>query len=365
MAEPVNQADNGLSSPERASRGAPSRRRSPAQSLESPDPQTPDARELSTLDLFGDSPDDGAADPTASAGAEAASPEAVSLRAPRLSPASASSSSSTPTPAARRPARPKAPMTPMPEGNGTAGAGAFGVDAPRVEPVFAAVLSPAPMPVSAAAEPAGETQTPPATPAVDARAEPFDFAPPVASAQTASPIDPAAPGWEPFVPFAPATGAAAAAASFDSAADFKPAASPEPALAAWRADTVAALAAQARRTKWMLIAAVTALGVTVVVAIAQTLMIATLSSDNLAQQQRIDVQMQKQQASLDAMSAQLAAAAAAPVAAVAPPAPAPVSKPAAPAEPRHVKRAAKPAERAAAHATSRTKAHAHSQQTAR
>lgn len=353
MAESVNQADNGLLSPERASRSAPSRRRTPAPSLESPDPQAPDAREVSTLDLFGDSPDAG----LGSAEAHSASPDAGDLREPRLSPA----------PAARRAARQKAPVMPTPEGDEATGAGAFGMEGPRVEPVFAAAPA-----VSEAA--VAETPAP-----LSAPAEPFDFAPPVSSVLSPAPdlsasseqaepqAKPMTPGWEPFVPFAAATGGSAS--GFEPAAKFESAAHPEPALTASLADTVATLGAQARRTKWMLIVAVAALVVTVLVAIAQTLMIATLSSDSLAQQQRIEVLMQKQQASLDAMSAQLAAAAAAPVAAIAPPAPvaAPVSKPVAPAEPRHVKRAAKPTERAAEHAAtkSKTKAHAHSQQTSR
>lgn len=358
MAESVNQADNGLLSPERASRSAPSRRRTPAPSLESPDPQAPDAREVSTLDLFGDSPDDGLASAEAASVASSASP--ASLREPRLSPA----------PAARRAARQKAPVMPTPEGDDAPGAGAFGVQGSRVEPVFAAA------PVAAAVSEAAVAETPAVTPAP---AEPFDFAPPVSSVLSPAPdlsaspehaapqAKPMTPGWEPFVPFAAATGGSAS--GFEPAAKFEPAAHPETALTASLADTVATLGAQARRTKWMLIAAVAALVVTVLVAIAQTLMIATLSSDSLAQQQRIEVLMQKQQASLDAMSAQLAAAAAAPVAAIAPPAPvaAPVSKPVAPAEPRHVKRAAKPTERAAEHAATKnkTKAHAHSQQTSR
>lgn len=360
MAESVNQADNGLLSPERVSRSAPSRRRTPAPSLESPDPQAPDAREVSTLDLFGDSPDDGLASAEAASVASSASP--VSLREPRLSSA----------PAARRAARQKAPVMPTPEGDDAPGAGAFGVQGSRVEPVFAAA------PVAAAVSEAAVAETPAVTPAP---AEPFDFTPPVSSVLSPAPdlsaspehaapqTKPMTPGWEPFVPFAATTGATGSVSGFEPAAKFEPAAHPEPALTASLADTVATLGAQARRTKWMLIAAVAALVVTVLVAIAQTLMIATLSSDSLAQQQRVEVLMQKQQASLDAMSAQLAAAAAAPVAAIAPPAPvtAPVSKPVAPAEPRHVKRAAKPTERAAEHAATKnkTKAHAHSQQISR
>lgn len=82
-------------------------------------------------------------------------------------------------------------------------------------------------------------------------------------------------------------------------------------------ETVAAMALQARRTKWMLTAAVAALVVTAGVAIAQTLVLANLSADTAAQRQRFDVLMQNQQAALDSVTARLAEQAAVPVAAMA------------------------------------------------
>ncbi|HKT98833.1 MAG TPA: hypothetical protein VJS30_20245 [Paraburkholderia sp.] len=89
----------------------------------------------------------------------------------------------------------------------------------------------------------------------------------------------------------------------------------ERAMAGLPTEIVAAMAAQTRRTKWMLTAAVTALVVTAGVAIAQTLLLASLSADTAAQQQRFDLLMQNQQAALDSVAARLAApAAAAPVA---------------------------------------------------
>ncbi|WP_322062739.1 hypothetical protein [Paraburkholderia sp. J63] len=113
-------------------------------------------------------------------------------------------------------------------------------------------------------------------------------------------------------------------------------------------EIVAAMAAQTRRTKWMLTAAVAALVVTAGVAIAQTLLLASLSADTATQQQRFDVLMQNQQVALDNMGARLAAPAAT-LAAAAPPPP-----PATP--PRHAARAAtmpktseKATSRAAAH----------------
>lgn len=131
----------------------------------------------------------------------------------------------------------------------------------------------------------------------------------------------------------------------------------ERAVAALPSEVVAAMAAQTRRTKWMLTAAVAALVVTAGVAIAQTLLLASLSADTAAQQQRFDVLMQNQQAALDSMAARLAAPAAA-VAAVAPP-PTSVATATAATQPRHATRAAKApktSEKAASRAAS-SKAH--------
>lgn len=136
------------------------------------------------------------------------------------------------------------------------------------------------------------------------------------------------------------------------------------AVAALPTEIVAAMAAQTHRAKWMLTAAVAALVVTAGVAIAQTLLLASLSADTEAQQQRFDVLMQNQQAALDSMVTRLTAPAAA-VAAVAPPpagvatATGPTHTQPAATSPRHAARAAKApktAEKAASHSAS-SKAH--------
>lgn len=136
------------------------------------------------------------------------------------------------------------------------------------------------------------------------------------------------------------------------------------AVAALPTEIVAAMAAQTHRAKWMLTAAVAALVVTAGVAIAQTLLLASLSADTEAQQQRFDVLMQNQQAALDSMVTRLAAPAAA-VAAVAPPpagvatATGPTHTQPAATSPRRAARAAKApktAEKAASHSAS-SKAH--------
>ncbi|CAM2164981.1 Flagellar hook-length control protein FliK [Paraburkholderia sacchari] len=122
-----------------------------------------------------------------------------------------------------------------------------------------------------------------------------------------------------------ATGNTARMISAVHAADLGPVVhseAPERATAVLPADIVAAIsaqtAAQTRRTKWMLTAAVAALVVTAGVAIAQTLLLASLSADATAQQQRLDVLMQNQQTALDNMASRLAAlTAGAPAAAVA------------------------------------------------
>ncbi|MBB3260959.1 type II secretory pathway pseudopilin PulG [Paraburkholderia bannensis] len=138
-----------------------------------------------------------------------------------------------------------------------------------------------------------------------------------------------------------------------------------------RADLAGALAVQARRTRWMLTAAVAALVVTTLVAVVETAMLANFSADSQAQQQRIELLLQNQQAALDKLTARLdapppvetGAAAAASVAAPAAAAPARAQSASAPT--RHAARAAraKAAEKAekdksASHAAA--KAHAQS-----
>ncbi|WP_322094479.1 hypothetical protein [Paraburkholderia bannensis] len=132
-----------------------------------------------------------------------------------------------------------------------------------------------------------------------------------------------------------------------------------------------ALAVQARRTKWMLTAAVAALVVTTGVAVVETTMLANFSSDAQAQQQRIEVLLQNQQAALDRLTARLDAPPVTPAAVVAPAVAAPVAPAAARAQSasatsRHAARAAKAKaaadkaekEKAASHAAA--KAHAQS-----
>jgi hypothetical protein len=134
--------------------------------------------------------------------------------------------------------------------------------------------------------------------------------------------------------------------------------------AAMPAEFVAAMATQARRTKWMLWAALAAFVVTAGVAIAQAILLSNLSADSQAQQQRVEVLMQNQQATLDSVAARLAAP---PVIAVPAPVVADTETARAPASPtpRHhaarAAKAAKPAEKA----TARSSSKAHGQQASR
>lgn len=145
----------------------------------------------------------------------------------------------------------------------------------------------------------------------------------------------------------------------------------EPAGAGVPTEIVAAMAAQTRRTKWMLTAAVAALVVTAGVAIAQTLVLASLSANTAAQQQRFDVLMQNQQAALDSVAARLAAPAAVPVAAAVAPATAEATRaarePTATAPRRHASRATKAPksrEKATSRAAGAKPSKAHSQHAA-
>jgi plasmid stability protein len=143
---------------------------------------------------------------------------------------------------------------------------------------------------------------------------------------------------------------------------------PERAVAAMPAEIVAAMAAQARKTKWMLTAALAALVVTAGVAIVQTILLANLSADSQAQQQRIEVLMQNQQAALDGVSARLAAPAVVAVPAPEVAATNTVRAPASATPPHHAARAArtpKPPEKAAARTSGSAQSKAHAQQAAR
>lgn len=149
-------------------------------------------------------------------------------------------------------------------------------------------------------------------------------------------------------------------------------AQPAEIVAAMTAQSVAQSAAQTRRTKWMLTAAVAALVVTVGVAIAQTLLLASLSADATAQQQRLEMLMQNQQTALDNMASRLAAlTAVAPAAAATAPATAATGaarEPESPTPPRRATRAAKTpksAEKPATHTTGSKSFKAHSQPSTR
>ncbi|WP_321846093.1 hypothetical protein [Paraburkholderia bannensis] len=141
-------------------------------------------------------------------------------------------------------------------------------------------------------------------------------------------------------------------------------------------DLADALAVQSRRTKWMLTAAVAALVVTTGVAVVETTMLANFSSDAQAQQQRIEVLLQNQQAALDRLTARLDAPSVTPAAVVAPAVAAPVAPAAARAQSasapsRHAARAAKAKaaadkaekEKAASHAAARAHTQSSTRQT--
>ncbi|NIE68177.1 hypothetical protein [Burkholderia sp. Ax-1719] len=139
------------------------------------------------------------------------------------------------------------------------------------------------------------------------------------------------------------------------------------------ADLAGSLAVQARRTKWMLTAAVAALVVTTVVAVVETTMLANFSADSQAQQQRIELLLQNQQAALDKLTARLDAPppveAAVPVVAT-PAAAAPARAQSASAPTRHAAHAAKAKaaekaekEKAASRAAAKTHAQSGTRQT--
>jgi hypothetical protein len=240
------------------------------------------------------------------------------------------------SPAARRAARQKAPAL-TPEASDEPLEPTFHADpAPEDEPV--------PQPSEAAASPAS---------AENAQAEPG------AAKPYKEKLDAAAPSISGFS-YAPtsASGSPAHLTSVVHATDFEAAVHGpvnERTADMSPVDLAAALAVQARRTKWMLTVSVAALAVTAVLAIAETAMLANFSADSQAQQQRIELLMQNQQAALDKLTARLDTP---PVATVAPMAIAPAATSAAPAAARaqsasapsrHAARAArKAAEKAAA-----------------
>lgn len=341
MADQADYADNAENESSEAGRSA--RGTTPRQRPAEPDATTGvtlDAQPAEpTLDLFGDGP----------------APEFVGSTqgiSPKVSRAMAS-------PAARRAARQKtAPL----------------VQEPALDPVFDP------------AEPYFHVD-PPLQDATAQAAAAADEAVVPASAEAAEPAEPAEPSETPKLAeespeaaaplasgfsYAPtsASGSPAHLSSVVHASDFEAAVHGpvhEHADKTPRTDPANALAVQARRTKWMLTAAVAALVVTTVAAVVETTMLANFSADAQAQQQRIELLLQNQQAALDKLTARLdapppveaAAVVAAPVAA----APARAQSASAPA--RHAARAAKAkaAEKAAEKekAASRAAAKAHAQ----
>jgi hypothetical protein len=318
-ADNEDNAVNGTSGAGRAARNSASRRRTPVSSAE-PDSATLDAQPTeTTLDLFGEGP----------AAEFVGTTQTMSAKVSR---AMAS-------PAARRAARQKAAaLTPE----------ALDEPVEPAEPAFHADPAPedalVPQPSEAAAAPAS---------AENAQAEPG------AAKPYKEKLDAAAPSISGFS-YAPtsASGSPAHLTSVVHATDFEAAVHGpvnERTADVSPVDLAAALAVQARRTKWMLTVSVAALAVTAVLAIAETAMLANFSADSQAQQQRIELLMQNQQAALDKLAARLDTP---PVATVAPMAIAPAATSAAPAAARaqsasapsrHAARAArKAAEKAAA-----------------
>ncbi|WP_322048476.1 hypothetical protein [Paraburkholderia sp. J67] len=338
-ADYADNAENESSSAERSARGTPSRRRTAAPSAET-DAAQPGAQPAdATLDLFGDGP----------------APEFIGTTQPM----SAKVSRAMASPAARRAARQKTPPL-SPEQAGDPVEPFFHADAARddaeAEVANAAPLAGEPAKASAApVEPEGGAASTAAT-------EPSESAPAPQSGFSYAPTS--------------ASGSHAHLTSIVHASDFEAAVHGPVHDHAGEASSSAlgapALAVQARRTKWMLTAAVAALVVTTGIAIIETVMLANFSADAQAQQQRIEVLMQNQQAALDKLTARLDAPPVAPVQSAAPVAvepAAPVASRAqsASAAARHAARAAKAksteknAEKAASHASAK----AHAQQNTR
>lgn len=332
----ADHAENESPGAGRSARGTPSRRAAaPDTAANTAQPAEP------TLDLFGDGP----------------APEFIGSTqgtSPKVSRAMAS-------PAARRAARQKtAPLTQDAPADGT-------------EPYFHADTAQegAPPQPAAAADAVGDATPAPGGPEVAELPEPANAA---YTADTAGePPDVAVPPVSGFS-YAPtsASGSPAHLTSVVHASDFEAAVhGPVHAHAdkAPSSDVAAELAVQARRTKWMLTAAVAALVVTTGVAVVETTMLANFSTDAQAQQQRIELLLQNQQAALDKLTARLdapavqASAPAAPAIA-APVVPTPARAQSASASARRAERAARvkaaekaEKEKAASHAA---KAHAQS-----
>ncbi|WP_322054563.1 hypothetical protein [Paraburkholderia bannensis] len=344
QADYADNAENESSEAGRSARGTTSRRRAAA-------PETTTGAQLDTapveptLDLFGDglAPEFAGSTPGVS---------------PKVGRAMAS-------PAARRAARQKtAPLPQEPL-------------ADPAEPFFYA--DPVQARVAEADEPAAPA-APAGTEAPDA-AEDVKAAAAVEAPEPSQPTEPAEPSSASAFSYAPtsASGNPAHLSSVVHASDFESAvhgpvhAHADKAASSELAD---ALAVQARRTKWMLTAAVAALVVTTGVAVVETTMLANFSSDAQAQQQRIEVLLQNQQAALDKLTARLDAPPVTPAAVVAPAVAAPVAPAAARAQSasatsRHAARVAKAKaaaekadkEKAASHAAVKSHAQSSTRQT--
>lgn len=325
-ADNEDNAVNGTSGNGRGARTSASRRRTPVSSAETDSATLDSQPPETTLDLFGEGP----------APEFVGTPQTMSAKVSR---AMAS-------PAARRAARQKAPaLTPE-------------LSDEPIEPSFHADMAhedaPAPQQAEVPSAPASAE-----TAQVEQSAESAAPDATVAPRPYKEKLEPAAPSVSGFS-YAPtsASGSPAHLTSVVHASDFEAAVHGpvnERTAEASPADLAAALAVQARRTKWMLTAAVAALAVTTVLAVAETAMLANFSADSQAQQQRIELLMQNQQAALDKLAARMDTP---PVAALAPMAIAPAATSAAPAAARaqsasapsrHAARAArKAAEKAAA-----------------
>ncbi|WP_321881506.1 hypothetical protein [Paraburkholderia bannensis] len=333
QADYADNAENESSEAGRSARGTTSRRRAAAPET-TPGVTLDTAPVEPTLDLFGDglAPEFAGATPGVS---------------PKVGRAMAS-------PAARRAARQKtAPLPQEPL-------------ADSAEPFFHAD------PVQERAAVAEEPVTPASAEASDA-AEVVKAAEAVEAPEPSQSAEPSSASAFSYAPTS-ASGNPAHLSSVVHASDFESAVhAPVHAHAdkAASSDLADALAVQARRTKWMLTAAVAALVVTTGVAVVETTMLANFSSDAQAQQQRIEVLLQNQQAALDRLTARLDAPPVTPAAVVAPAVAAPVAPAAARAQSasapsRHAARAAKAKaaadkaekEKAASHAAA--KAHAQS-----
>ncbi|WP_213304810.1 hypothetical protein [Paraburkholderia sacchari] len=369
MAEHVEHAPSNTG---RAARSASSRRRSPAPSADTDAAQPADAQAgAPMLDLFDKDPEPAREHEAAGAAQDS---QAAPAREKAAKPTADAVSADV------KPNDLGDPVTARAQDEALEPAVAAGSDAP--EPHEPAGTQASAVPASDLTEPQEQGE---AMAAIVALAATQADAPPQAAA-TAAPKQPeplagALASGHSYAPTS-ATGNTARMISAVHAADVGPVVhseAPERATAALPAEIIAAIsaqtAAQTRRTKWMLRAAVAALVVTAGVAIAQTLLLASLSADATAHQQRLDVLMQNQQTALDNMTSRLAALTAVAPAATATAATAPATaatgaarEPESPTSPRRPARTAKTpksTEKTATHTTGSKSSRTHSQSSTR